>query len=166
MRKILFVSILSISMLTHISYAANKSNNYKVTFYNIVSQNKGLPLEACKEMLKTFTFSVAGNNYNFNQNDNPSYSNHQAQAFLTLSESSFLELDTIQSKFHYNNKDYQFSSNLSSITQTTPFIIRGVIINQYCKAAYVVLLDDAKNLSSTPVISISPTSVGDKKSTS
>ena len=160
MRSVYFkyVTLLAIFCINGPAMAqAPETIDYRVSYFNTSTRHNGLPQKACNDMMHTFDFSVKGDQYFFNQQANPAYSHHQAIAFLTLSKSKFLEWDNLHTRFKYNNKTYNFNTQLASITTTMPFFIKGVEINKYCRSAYYVNLNSPDRLNYTSLLSISPT---------
>ena len=139
-KNIEFILFLFLIFLTVSVYAnTNPVINYIVAFYNVKSVSKQFPSEACQAMMKSFNFNKQGEQYFFNQQDNPSYHNHRVMGILPINKNEFLEVDNIDEKFKYNNKEYNMITVLSSITYLYPFQVRGLLNNEFCSASYVVL---------------------------
>lgn len=139
-RNIKVLIFLAASLLEFPLYADQKPIiNYIVAFYNIQSVSKQFPLEACQEMMKPFNFNKQGEQYFFNQQDNPSYHHHRAMGKLPINKNEFLEVDNINEKFKYKEKEYNMVTVLSSITYLYPFQVRGLLYNEYCRSSYIVL---------------------------
>lgn len=144
----LFSSLLSSMFLPFHSTFAESSypqrliSHYAILFHDVASQNPELSNQGCLEMTKSFTFDKKGQQFFFPNHSNPQFSNSFNVASLRLQHDQILEVYTVHTKFAYLGKDLEFPSTLIAVVNKSPYVATGLFLNQYCKAAFVLVPDD------------------------
>ena len=82
----------------------------------------------------------------FDPHSNPTYTDHQAIAYMKLSPQAFLQVDSVMTLFTDHGKTYRIPSMINCIVNGAPFYARCILSNAYCVAAYQLVMNEPAQL--------------------
>lgn len=144
MKKIAYLMVLLLAF-THLSIFA-KTKQLKVIFYNIQSRRPEIQAPFCQTYFHDVRFKNNGKVDIFSKQHNPYFHDLKLVGTLEVKPGVYVQQDLLTGDFKYKNKNYHLINTTASLTVLTPLMVRGIISNLDCRAAYLVVEDNPNKL--------------------